>query len=57
MKWIKLLFPMWDAWVSINNDESGPDTIGKNNLELAEELKNKPPMNANEIKEYIKNKI
>jgi hypothetical protein len=56
MKWIKSLFPMWDALVSINNDESGPGEISKNNLQLAEELKDKPPMNANEIKEYIKNK-
>jgi hypothetical protein len=53
MKW---LLPIWNAFISINNDEAGPAIITKNNLELAEELKDKPPMNANEIKEYIKNK-
>ena len=56
MNWIKILFPIWEAFVSINNDESGPDAISKNNLQLAEELKDKPAMSATEIKKYVETK-
>lgn len=56
MNWIKILFPIWEDFVSINNDESGPDVINKNNLQLAEELKDKPAMSATEIKKYVEAK-
>jgi hypothetical protein len=36
MKWI---FPIWNAFISICNDEAGPEFITKNNLELVEKLK------------------
>ncbi len=38
MKLSKLLFPIWNAFMSLCDDQAGPDQISKNNQELAREL-------------------
>ena len=49
-----LLFPIFRVFVDLQTNET--DVISQNNYRLAQELEGKPPMSAQEIKEYVKNK-
>ena len=53
MTLIKLLFPIYESFELLflyNND------IVENNWELAKELEGKPPMSAQDVKNYVKSK-
>ncbi len=52
MKLIDLLFPILKTFNAIFFIRNQTDVISQNNYELAQELKNKPPMPSLEIKEY-----
>ncbi len=54
MKIIDLFFPIIKMYENLETNEL--DVIVQNNLELAKELEDKPPMTAQQIKEYVKNK-
>jgi hypothetical protein len=41
MKWFKLLFPIINMFIQINDDGTGPDTISKNNQKLTRKQFNK----------------
>ena len=56
MKTIDLLFPIVKIFNEIYKIGHETDIISQNNYELSQELEGKPPMSAQEIKEYIKNK-
>ena len=47
MKWI---LPIWNSFISICNDEAGPEFITKNNLELVEKLKQRKMSKIKETK-------
>ena len=60
MSWNKIFLPMWNSFISICNDESGPGQITKNNIALSNMINqqdniywrtNKPP----KIGQYIVN--
>lgn len=38
--WLKLLMPIWNMFMSINDDQSGPDQISLNNQRLVREMEN-----------------
>jgi hypothetical protein len=54
MNIINLLFPIIKIFEDLDTNEL--DIIAQNNFELAKELEGKPPMTAQQIKEYVKNK-
>jgi hypothetical protein len=54
MNIINLLFPIIKIFEDLDTNEL--DIIVQNNFELAKELEDKPPMTAQQIKEYVKNK-
>jgi hypothetical protein len=54
MKLFDLLFPIIKTFEDIQRTDL--DEISENNYYLAKELEGKPPMSAQEIKEYVKNK-
>lgn len=53
---INTLFPIVKTFEEVFNIGHETDVISQNNYELAKELEGKPPMSAQEIKEYVKNK-
>lgn len=54
MNWIDIFFPILKSFKDpFRNDL---DDIVENNYHLAKELEGKPPMSAQEIKEYVKNR-
>lgn len=54
MKLFDLLFPIVKIYQNIERTEM--DDLIENNYRLSKELEGKPPMSAQEIKEYVKNK-
>ena len=56
MELIDILFPIVKTFEDVFTITHETEVISQNNYELAKELEGKPPMSAQEIKEYIKNK-
>jgi hypothetical protein len=58
MNWFNILFPVLKDLedLIVEGQTTSLDTIVSNNIELAKELEGKPPMNAQQIKEYVNNK-
>ena len=56
MDLINILFPIVKTFEEVFTITHETEVISQNNYELAKELEGKPPMSAQEIKEYIKNK-
>jgi hypothetical protein len=56
MNLIDLLFPIVKTFNEVMTIGHETEVISQNNYELAQELEGKPPMSAQEIKEYVKNK-
>ena len=53
---INTLFPIVKTFQEVFSITHETEVISQNNYELAKELEGKPPMSAQEIKEYVKNK-
>ena len=56
MRVFDLLFPIVKTFQEVFTITHETEVISQNNYELAKELEGKPPMSAQEIKEYVKNK-
>ena len=58
MNWFNILFPMLKDLedLIVEGQTTSLDIIVSNNIELAKELEGKPPMNAQQIKEYANNR-
>ena len=56
MKIVDLFFPIFKSFTEVFTITHETEIISHNNYELAKELEGKPPMSAQEIKEYVKNK-
>ena len=56
MEILNLLFPIIKTFEEVFNITHETEVISRNNYELSKELEGKPPMSAQEIKEYVKNK-
>ena len=56
MDLIDILFPIIRTFQEVFSITHETEVISQNNYELAKELEDKPPMSAQEIKEYVKNK-
>ena len=55
MDWLKIFFPILDYFRD-GDELDTTQVISQNNRELAEELKDKGPMTAQQIIEYVKDK-
>ena len=53
---INTLSPIIKTFEEVFSITHETEVISQNNYELAKELEGKPPMSAQEIKEYVKNK-
>ena len=56
MDLIDILFPIIKTFEEVFSITHETEVISQNNYDLAKELEGKPPMSAQEIKEYVKNK-
>ena len=55
MNWIDIFFPILKSFKD-DPYRTDLDDIAENNYRLAKELEGKPPMSAQEIKQYVKDR-